>query len=158
MKRVLAMAALIGLACGGEADNNASVPEAEAAETPVATAAAVPQSEGAVHTVDMVLNDQAEYRFVPSALTIKSGDTVRWVNVSGGPHNVKFYPDSIPAGAAEVLTAAMEGRTLGPLESQLLVTDQQTYEISFAGAPTGTYHYTCTPHQLLGMNGTLTVQ
>jgi len=157
MKRVLAMAALIGLACGGESGEQGVVPEASATEAPVA-AATVAQPGSAVHTVDMVLNAQSEYRFVPEQLTIKSGDTVRWINVSGGPHNVKWLADKIPAGAADVLSAAMDGRTLGPLEGQLMLTDKAAYEIVFAGAPAGVYDYTCTPHQLLGMNAKLTIQ
>ena len=57
---------------------------------------------GAVHEVQMVLNDAGEYRYVPDELTIKVGDTVRWINASGGPHNVAFRVDGIPEGAADV--------------------------------------------------------
>ena len=40
-------------------------------------------------------------------LTIKTGDVVNFHNVSGGPHNVSFWADSIPTGAAAVLGADM---------------------------------------------------
>jgi plastocyanin len=35
--------------------------------------------------------------------------------------------------------------------------DGAVYEISFAGAPEGTYAYVCTPHEMVGMLATLTV-
>jgi plastocyanin len=105
----------------------------------------------------MVLNDRGQYLYVPDQLTIRAGDTVRWINVSGGPHNVQFRSDGVPGGAGEVLNAAMANR-MGPLNGPLMVQPDQVYEISFAGAPAGVYDYTCTPHELLGMNATLTVQ
>ncbi len=52
----------------------------------------------------------------------------------------------------------MEGRTIGPLNGMLLTAPNAIYEISFEGAPTGEYQYTCTPHELLGMNATLTIE
>jgi len=158
MRRLFATVALAGLACAG---GESGTPEASAAEIQSATAAPVGAVEStadqAVHTVNMILTDAGEYRFEPAKLTIKAGDTVRWVNVSGGPHNVQFK-GGIPDGAESVLSAAMEGRTIGPLSGSLLVTDGQTYEINFTGAPAGTYHYVCTPHELLGMVAELTVE
>jgi plastocyanin len=96
------------------------------------------------------------YRFTPATLAIKAGDVVRWINSSGGPHNVAFKKAKIPAGAGDVLNAAMKGRILdlgGPYIKDSLA----TYEVSFAGAPVGTYTYTCLPHESLGMVATLTV-
>jgi plastocyanin len=104
-----------------------------------------------------MLGDAKGYRFDPASLTIKSGDGVRWTVVSGLPHNVTFWPDSIPSGAASVLQSAMQ-QTIGPLTGPLLMAQNQTYTISFAGAPAGTYHYYCTPHLALGMIGKLIVQ
>ena len=40
---------------------------------------------------------------MPAQLTIKSGDVVRYLKKSGGPHNVQFYQEIIPPGAAAVL-------------------------------------------------------
>jgi plastocyanin len=104
-----------------------------------------------------MLGDAKGYRFDPASLTIKAGDGVQWTVVSGPPHNVTFWPDSIPAGAQPVLQSAMQ-QTTAPLTSPLLMTPDQTYTISFAGAPTGTYHYYCTPHLALGMVGKVIVQ
>jgi plastocyanin len=104
----------------------------------------------------MELRD-GKYQYSPVDLTIKVGDTVRWINASGGPHNVSFYQDKVPAGAADVLNAAMPNR-MGPLSGPLLTDSLAVYQVSFANAPTGTYGYYCIPHEALGMKATLTIQ
>jgi plastocyanin len=105
----------------------------------------------------MVLTEQGEYRFVPDQLTIKVGDTVRWLNESGPPHNVAFYADRIPGGAADVLNGVMPDR-MGNLAGPLLTQIGAAYEISFVGAPAGEYGYFCTPHEMLGMVASLTIE
>jgi len=90
------------------------------------------------------------YRFTPADITIKAGDVVRFINVSGGPHNVAFDKGKIPAGAAVVLNASMKGRIMD-LAGPYLKDANATYEVSFAGAPAGTYTYVCTPHKPMGM-------
>jgi plastocyanin len=104
-----------------------------------------------------MVGDQQGYRFVPAKITIKVGDGVTWVNVSGGPHNATFWADSIPAGAQAVLQANMPN-TMAPLTGPLLTNPNETYTVSFAGAKPGVYHFYCTPHLALGMTGVLTVQ
>jgi plastocyanin len=99
----------------------------------------------------------AKYSFVPADFTIKSGDVVEFENVSGGPHNVVFDKDHIPAGAREVLNAAM-ARRQGDLMGPFLTKPHEKYSISFKGAPKGEYHYYCLPHRALGMVGVITVQ
>src|SRR5262245_6545205 len=97
------------------------------------------------------------YRFAPATLTIKRGDGVRWTLVAGPVHTVTFWPDSIPPGASSVLRRNMP-QTSAPLASPLLVNPSQTYVVSFAGVPPGTYHYYCAPHLMFGMIGTIVVQ
>lgn len=155
--------ALAASACGGESPETetrapqntpapAAAPSPEAAgETP-----APPARRGTSYEVRMVETEDGRLQFEPAALTIRRGDRVRWINVSGGPHNVRFSPDGIPPGAAAVLGTAMRD-TFAPLTGPLLVQPNATYEISFAGAPAGRYEYTCTPHEMLGMDATLTV-
>jgi plastocyanin len=103
----------------------------------------------------MVL-EGTSYKFVPAELTIRTGDRVVWHNVSGGPHNVAFWADSIPAGAREILEPQIPN-PIGPLSSELLVEPNATIAITFANAPAGEYRYTCTPHMAMGMHGKLTV-
>ena len=147
----LAAGVMVLAACGGEkpADQAAAAPAAPAATAPAA-------ATGATHTVNMVI-EGAKYLYVPAELAIKAGDLVNFVNVSGGPHNVQFHADSIPAGSAAVLDANMAKR-MGPLAGELLVTPNDVYAISFAGAPAGEYRFTCLPHAALGMHGKITVQ
>ena len=143
-------------ACGGEkkaADQSTTAtPDSAASAAP----AAAPAAGGTNHDVNMVLNG-AKYEFQPAELTIKSGDMVTFHDKSGGPHNVSFWADSIPAGADAVLKANMPDQ-MAPMEGPLLTEQDAEYKISFAGAPTGDYRFYCLPHLALGMHGKLTVQ
>ncbi len=148
MRKLSAVAglALILAACGG-----AEQPAAE----PAAAPPAAPAATGATHNVNMVL-EGAAYLYVPAQLTIRTGDVVVFHNVSGGPHNVQFYPDSIPAGALAVLNATMADR-MGDVAGPLLVEPNAMYTISFAGAPAGNYAFMCLPHLAMNMVGKITV-
>jgi plastocyanin len=139
--------ALILSACGG-GEQPAAEPEA-AAPAPAAAAT------GATHDVNMQL-DGSVYHFVPNQLTIKSGDVVVFHNVSGGPHNVSFWADSIPAGTQATINANMPDR-MGDLAGPLLVAPNETYTITFAGAPAGEYGFYCLPHLAMGQVGKLTI-
>ena len=111
---------------------------------------------GNVVRVRMTQNG-ARYLFEPAVLTVKQGDIVEFVNVSGGPHNVAFEPGKIPANAAPVLNAAMANR-MSPLMGPMMTAANQAYRVSFAGAPTGTYEVFCMPHKAMNMKMTITVQ
>lgn len=156
-RKLLAALTLALMACGG-GDTAETAESADATPAPAAEAAqAAEGGTGTVHEVRMLLTDGGQYVYEPDELTIRVGDTVRWINVSGGPHNVQFIEDSIPAGASDVLGAAM-ANVMGPLNGPFLMQPNETYEISFADAPTGEYYYVCTPHAPLGMDATLTIQ
>jgi plastocyanin len=137
-------------ACGGGEQQQAQP------ATPAPAPAAATPAAGATHNVNMVL-DGSTYKYVPAELTIKPGDKVVFHNVSGFPHNVAFWADSIPAGAAATLDAAMTGDKLGPMSSQLMLDPNATYEIVFASVPNGEYKFYCTPHLAMGMTGKITI-
>jgi plastocyanin len=162
-------ATLIALgACGGGDNSNAGASAgattaatppaggAPAAGAPAGGAATAQQPTGQTHTVRMV-GDGSTYKFDPANITIKRGDAVKWVMVSGGPHNVAFQEGQIPAGASAQLQANMPN-TQAPLSSPMLMQPNEEYTVSFAGVPAGAYNYICTPHQAMGMKGTVTVQ
>jgi plastocyanin len=128
----------------------------EASASIIAPAEAVVPSAAATVEVQM-LGDQTGYRFAPATITIKRGDSVRWTLVSGPPHNVAFWADSVPKGAAAALGKAMPN-TVGPLTGPYFVTAGQSYTVSFAGLPAGRYKYNCTPHLALGMTGVVIVK
>jgi plastocyanin len=135
----------------------AAAPAAPGA-APAAGAAAAAPATGKTVDVKMV-GDEKGYRFEPASITVKAGDAIKFTNVSGGPHNVGFDPAKVPAAAQSQLTANMPGdHSMGPLESPLLLQPNESYTISFAKIPAGTYDIHCTPHLALGMKGTVTVQ
>ncbi len=141
--------ALGALACGEkkaeQAGQSAAQPEMSAA-----------QPAGAVVEIKMVGSGNS-YRFEPATFTVPAGGTARFINIEGGPHNVSFYADSIPSGAADKLNAAMANR-MDNLAGPFLVTANDHYDVSFAGLPPGVYKGFCTPHVALGMKFTATVQ
>jgi plastocyanin len=155
---MLAGLAFVLAACGGEQkteDQQTTATPDQAAPAPAGGEAA-PAGGGTTHDVNMVL-EGSTYKYVPDQLTIKSGDVVRFHNVSGGPHNVSFWTDSVPSGAADALKAGMPDQ-MAPLEGSLLTEPNAVYSINFAKAPAGEYKFYCLPHLALGMKGKLTVQ
>ncbi len=143
--------AIGALACG-KGDQNQTQQSA-----PPAAPAASDAASGPVVEVKMTGNGSTRAAFEPSSLTIAPGTTVRFINVSGGPHNIAFWQDSVPAGAAAVLNANMQN-TVDNLSGPFLTTPNETYDVSFANTPKGTYKGFCTPHLTLGMKLAITVQ
>lgn len=168
---VLAGAVVLG-ACGGEkqpvADTTAATtgaattttttttPEAAAPAAGAAGAVAAAPATGTTHEVKMI-GDAKGYRFEPADFTIKQGDAVKFIMVSGGPHNVAFLNLTDPTTKAQ-LNANMPGQHMAEDSSPLLMNPNETYTISFAKIPAGKYDYDCTPHAAMGMKGTITVQ
>ena len=104
-----------------------------------------------------MLGGASGYRFRPASVTAHVGDVVRFVNVSGGPHNVAFYEDGIPAGAAATLAANMQ-KTSGTLSGPMLSDPNETYTVSLDGLRPGTYRYYCAPHLAVNMVGRITIR
>jgi plastocyanin len=142
--------AIGAIGCGKKADQNQTQ-----MAPPAAPAAAAPA--GPIVEVKMTGNGSTRAAFEPNNLTIAPGTTVRFINVSGGPHNIAFWPDSIPAGGASALNAGMKN-TIDNLSGAFLTQPNETYDVSFANAPTGTYKGFCTPHLVLGMKIAIKVQ
>ena len=162
---LLASAVLLGACGGGEntaSDTSDAATGGAAAQTPPAGQApaggnATPQQPtGQTHTVRMV-GDAQGYRFEPANITVKRGDAVKWVMVSGAPHNVAFDANAIPGGAQAQLSANMPNQQ-GPLSSPMMMNANEEYTVSFAGLPAGAYNYVCTPHLAMNMKGVVTVQ
>jgi plastocyanin len=156
---------VIIVACGtdknGGADSAAARPTPAAATATSASAATDGESAapitGQTIEVKMLQDAQGNYRFDPANLTIKTGDGVKFIMVSGGPHNVAFDPSQIPAAAKAQLSANMQ-QQVSELSSPMMMNPNETYTISFGKIPPGKYLYHCTPHLALGMLGTITVQ
>ena len=148
------LAAFAIVACGGDKKSAAS--QAEAA-TPTPAVAPAAEPAGAVVEVKMTGNGTSVAAFEPNKLSIKAGTTVRFINVSGGPHNIAFYADSIPKAGAAVLKKGM-ANAMGDLMGPFLTQPNEKYDVSFTGAPAGVYKGYCLPHVALGMHIAITVQ
>src|SRR5688500_19309697 len=109
---------------------------------------------GKTHEVRMV-GDGQTYKFEPANLTIKQGDGVRWIMVSGGPHNVAFT--GVADAAKSQLMANMPNQ-MKELTSPMMMNANENYTASFANVPTGKYNYVCEPHAALNMTGSITVE
>jgi plastocyanin len=140
--------ALGAVACSGEK---------KADQSQAADHAGMAAPAGPVVEVKMTGNGSTIAAFEPRTVTIAPGTTLRFINVSGGPHNIAFWGDSIPAGAAAVLTAAMPN-SIDNLSGPFLMQPNESYDVSFANAPKGTYKGYCVPHLALGMKLVITVQ
>src|SRR5690349_203062 len=135
----LVASAFAFVACGGGDKNSDTAVATDSAATATAatpaagtatgaTAAAAPIT-GTTHEVKMIGDDKG-YRFEPAEITIKQGDGIKWVMVSGGPHNVSFDANAV-GGAANALTANMPNQ-MSPLSSPYLTNPNETYTVSFA--------------------------
>ena len=123
-----------------------------------ATKAAPSTAAASAKTIDVqMIGDATGYRYAPATITIQRGDKVRFTLVSGPPHNVVFWADSIPKGAAAALAKGMPN-TVDKLTSPFFLKTGDAYVVSFAGAPAGRYRYYCTPHLMLGMVATIVVK
>ena len=157
MTSLVAGLAFVLTSCtGGEKKTEQTTATPEQQPAPAAPSPAAPTATREIHDVNMVL-DGSSFKYVPNALVIRSGDVVRFHNKSGGPHNVSFWPDSIPPGGVAALNAGMANQTAS-LQGPLLIDVGTVYEVSFASAPSGVYNFYCLPHLGLGMTGNLTVE
>jgi plastocyanin len=76
-----------------------------------------------------------DLKFQPSSATAKVGDVVEWSNNGTAIHNVTFDSPQVPSSETQ--------------------NGGDKFELKFATA--GTYHYVCTFHEAVGMQGTITV-
>lgn len=166
---LLAGAAVLG-ACGGESKSATDSAAMNAAATTTVTPAATPATSttpaagamtaapatGTTHEVKMV-GDASGYKFVPENITVKSGDAIKYVMVSGGPHNVAFQTVADAAVKAQ-LDANMPGQKMGEANGPMIMQPNEAYTVSFAKIPAGKYEVVCVPHLAMNMKGIVTVQ
>ena len=93
-------------------------------------------------------SDSGALQFVPDTLTIKPGDTVKWVNNKLAPHNAVFDTSKVSADSAKSFS-----------HKSLLFSPGESYETTFPKdiAP-GEYPYYCEPHRGAGMVGKIIVE
>jgi plastocyanin len=101
-----------------------------------------PSSGATTHIVNMT----GDYEFVPSLLTIKQGDSVKWVLIKGN--------HEIASGTVIEGPDGREGVPDGLWDSGKMASGSFTYTFN----STGTFPYYCDSHVDMGMIGTITVQ
>ena len=159
--RVLGVALLSGVvllgACGGgETPPADTATTAAPAATPAPTGAAMAAPiTGTIHEVKMV-GDAQGYRYEPANITVKPGDGIKFIMVTGGPHNVAFDPATIPADQKDQLFANMPESMDG--NSPMFMTPNQEWTLSLGNIKPGKYPFHCTPHLAMNMKGEITVQ
>ena len=121
------------------------------------SAVAMAPITGTTKTVNMV-GDAKGYRFEPANVTVKQGDGIKFVVVSGGPHNVAFDPATIPPDVKGQLDANMGTDKMGELSSNMKMNPGESVTVSFGNIKPGQYPFHCVPHLALNMKGVITVQ
>lgn len=118
----------------------------------VAASFALSASPAAAETYEVKMGtDSGMLQFQPSTVTIKPGDTVKWVMNKVPPHNAVFDAPKIPGGdKALAKKLSHEKLTFSPGES---------FETTFpADVAPGTYPFYCQPHRGAGMAGKVIVE
>jgi plastocyanin len=160
MRVALVSSAVVLGACGGgekKADSApAAAPAAAPAGAPVAAGTAAPIT-GKTWEVKMI-GDEKGYRFEPNVITAKTGDGIKFIMVTGGPHNVAFDPASLPADVRMQLDANFGSDKMAELSSNLKMNPNDTFILSLGGIKPGKYAFNCTPHLAMNMKGEIIVQ
>ncbi len=109
------------------------------------------QTRARVHVITM-----EAMRFHPALTEARAGDTLRFVNGPGGPHNVAFVVDSVPAAVRPLFAKALPDQ-IAPLAGPFLADPGEVYVVVVPAAAPGRYPYLCVPHYAQ-MKGTLVVR
>jgi plastocyanin len=90
-------------------------------------------------------SDSGVLKFEPDTLTIKPGDTVKWVNNKLAPHNVVFDSSKMDEAVATKMS-----------HKNLVFSPGESFESTFNES--GEYTYYCEPHRGAGMVGKIIVK
>ncbi len=99
-----------------------------------------------VFVIEMVDISPTEFEYRPAHVTVTPGSVLRFVQTGVMPHNVDWRagPPGADFGASR----------LGPF----LIQPGTVYEVAIDDRfPAGDYAFVCTPHEFMGMKGTMTV-
>lgn len=106
----------------------------------IALAAMLLFSAATASEADIVDVEIIDYSFIPSTVTVKAGDTVRWTNTVMNQHSVTSGKDDIADGAWDSKRLNKGG----------------TFSVTFEKA--GEFHYFCDPHTAFRMRGVVIVE
>jgi len=154
--KFFAVAAVAAIAACGGSDAPADTAADTTTVAAPASVDAAPAVTGTTHVVAMTGDDKG-YRFEPAAITIKTGDAIKFEFVAMGPHNVAFDPATLSPEAKAALIAGIPNPMM-ELSTQMLLNAGESVTINFANVPAGTYEAICTPHLAMGMKIAITVE
>ena len=109
VRRIISWIALIGLvaltvllsACGGDATTTTSTSSSGSTSSSAGTTVTIAEQTGG--------NDV--YSFSPATITIKAGDTVKWVNNSDENHMLHSAPDGVFTSSSKVARSGSNDNT-----------------------------------------------
>ena len=110
---------------------------------------------GAIIEVKMI-GDAKGFRFEPQHISARIGDGVKFVVISGGPHEIAFDLAQVPADSRSQLQVNMPNSANG--KSPLLSGSQETWTLSLAGLTPGRYPFVSTPRLPQGMKGDIEIR
>ncbi len=105
-----------------------------------------PSSGATTHIVKMT----GDYEFDPSSLTIKQGDSVKWILIA--------RDHEVASGTVIETKDGREGVPDGLWDSGTLTKGVAKQSFTYTFNSTGTFPYYCESHVDLGMIGTITVE
>lgn len=159
---LVASAVVLGACGGGEKKEEAAA--APAAAPAAAASAAAPAAAGTAAPITgttfevKMIGDEKGYRYEPAEIKAKTGDGIKFIMVTGGPHNVAFDPAKLPADVKGQLDANFGADKMAELSSGLKMNPGETFVLSLGGIKAGTYEFNCTPHLAMNMKGKIIVQ
>ncbi len=96
-------------------------------------------------------------QFDPGTVTVRVGETLRFVNDSSQAHTVTAYEESLPEGIDFFASGGFDDEESARAGvAQGLIRPGEVYTITFA-AP-GRLRYFCIPHEATGMIGTIVIE
>jgi len=109
-----------------------------------------PSAAAETYTVKLG-SDKGMLAFEPAKLSVKAGDTIKWVNNKVPPHNVVFDTAQNPGKSADLAKELSH--------KQLVMSPGQEFTTTIpADAPAGEYTFYCEPHRGAGMVGKVIVE
>ena len=144
------LALMLGLAACADAEPVEQTADAAAGPQALEGITA-PADAGRVHLVRMVQRGD-RYSFEPDTIQIPTGDVIRFVMAGAQPESVAFDKSSATPEMQAFIDAGVLARGV------LLTNPGDSYDVSFRGAPPGSYSFHSIPHVLQGMRGLIQVE
>ncbi|MGD1910132.1 MAG: plastocyanin [Rivularia sp. (in: cyanobacteria)] len=113
-------------------------------------AAFAPSAAAETYTIKLG-SDRGMLEFQPKKISVKPGDTIKWLNNKVPPHNVVFDAAQNPAKSADLAKELSH--------KQLVMSPGQEFTTTIpADAAPGEYTFYCEPHRGAGMVGKVLVE